>query len=232
MPIRMAAAAANPRGSARFRTRVLVTGAPFRVCYSTRLRMRMPKSLLPDGGTPAGRSEVVNVTKWPRSVFVDGVHETTWSITNADQPMMWKYQTEPMFEVVSNTGKKSGTPSLASKPCLIGPTFCPVLTPYHWLDGSSSGSPLMIQFFRSCAPTLLLLAQAGNDVAWHVRLIRPIVLEATALSSKLTVFDVLKQLGTMHATVFFTATGATFLKFCGTVTAAVARALSLRSPNV
>src|SRR5262249_11361825 len=137
MPIRMAAAAANPRGSARFRTRVLVTGAPFR-CYSTRLRMRTPKSLLPFGGTPAGRSDVVKVTKWPLRVFVDGDHETTWSITNADQPMMWKYQTEPIFEVVSKTGKKSGTPILAWKPCLIGPTFCPVLTPYHWPEGKAS----------------------------------------------------------------------------------------------
>src|SRR5215831_8122650 len=130
MPIRMAAAAAKPRGSARFRTRVLVTGAPFRR-YSTRLRMWTPKSLLPFGGTPAGRSDVVNVTKWPLSVLLDGDHETTWSITNADQPMMWKYQVEPMFWVVSNTGKKSGTPVLASRPCLIGPTFWPVLTPYH-----------------------------------------------------------------------------------------------------
>src|SRR5215471_6289015 len=104
MPIRMAAAAANPRGSARFRTRVLDTGAPFR-CYSTRLRMWTPKSLLLVGGRPAGRSDVVNVTKWPFSVLFEGLHDTTWSITNADQPMMWKYQVDPMLDVVSNTGK-------------------------------------------------------------------------------------------------------------------------------
>src|SRR5262249_29822721 len=90
----------------------------------------------------------------------------------------------------------------------------------------------MIQLFRSCAPTLSLFAQAGNDGSWHVRLMRPIVLDATALSSKLTVFVVPKQLGTVHATVFFTATGATFLKLVGTVTAAVARAFAFRSPNV
>src|SRR5690348_300752 len=103
MPIRMAAAAANPRGSARFRTRVLVTGAPFR-SYSTRLRMWTPKSLLLVGGAPAGRSDVVKVTKWPRNCLLEGLHDTTWSITNDAQPMMWKYQVEPMFEVVSKTG--------------------------------------------------------------------------------------------------------------------------------
>ena len=39
--------------------------------------------------------------------------------------------TGPALAVVSKTGKKSGTPIRASSPCLIGPMFWPVLTPYH-----------------------------------------------------------------------------------------------------
>src|SRR4051794_25084253 len=85
----------------------------------------------------------------------------------------------------------------------------------------------MIQSLSSVAPTLLLLTHAGKDDAWHVRLISPIVLDATLLSLKLTVFDVPKQLEVVQATVFLMATGATFLNEPGTVNAAAAFALTL-----
>jgi hypothetical protein len=65
----------------------------------------------------------------------------------------------------------------------------------------------------------------------QARLIRPIVLVLTWLSLKLTVTVWPKQVGfvTAHAAVFFTAIGATFFMFSGTVTCAraCARAVAL-----
>src|SRR4029453_2056521 len=145
--------------------------------------------------------------------------------------MMGKYQTDPACAVWSKTGKNSGVPTRSVNACRIGPLVCPVLTPHHCPAGSGSGEPSRIQFLSSFAPIPAFHGQAVDTVEWHVRSIRPIVLELTLLSSKVTVLLWPKQLGTMQATVFFTATGATFFSMFGIVTAAIAFAWTVTLSN-
>ena len=89
--------------------------------------------------------------------------------------------------MVSKTGKNSGVPILSVSPCLTGPTVSPVLTPYHWLAGRASTYPFSIQSFSWLPPMPADEPQAVETVEWQLRLISPIVLEDTLLSSKLKV---------------------------------------------
>jgi hypothetical protein len=93
----------------------------------------------------------------------------------------------PVVVTWSKTGKKSGTPTRSVKPCLTGPTVSPVLIAYHWFAGSAGPKPFSIQSLSVLPPMPAVEPQAVVDVEWHVRSMRPIVLEATWLSSKTSV---------------------------------------------
>ena len=83
--------------------------------------------------------------------------------------------------------KEERRPDPVGEPLLDGADRLPVLTPYHWLAGRASTYPFSIQSFSWLPPMPADEPQAVETVEWQVRLISPIVLEDTLLSSKLKV---------------------------------------------